>query len=271
MASKTAEKYGLQVKGSSRLEWVPLSKMRVNPVAQREFNQSWAESIFSEFSLDKMQTPHVCRRGAEFDIIDGQHTIWALKKFLGKWEDQRVECRVYDGLTDEDEADMFLALNNRKSVGTYQRFLAEITAGKPAATEIVGILNSVGCVLSTNKVPGAIRAVGSLKNVLARDGADALRNALFIAKESWGDYGLEAYVIRGFGSLCHRYNGTLDAPRAIESLRKISGGVKGLMQAAEQLRIKTGNQKADCIAAAAVTVINRDRSGKARLAPWWKQ
>lgn len=271
MASKTAEKYGLQAKGSSKLEWVPLSKLRVNQVAQREFNQSWAERIFSEFNLDKMQTPHVSQRAGQFNIIDGQHTIWALKKWIGAWEDQHVECRVYSGLSDQDEADMFLALNNKKNVDNFQRFKAEITAAKKHAVEIVRIVEAAGCVISKEHVPGGIRAVGTLKRVLHRDGADALQRSLVMAKESWGDYGLEACVIDGLGMLARRYNGTLDVSAAVSSLREINGGVKGLVQAAGQLRLKTGNNKADCVAAAAVTVINRNRSGKARLASWWKE
>jgi hypothetical protein len=271
MVSKTAEKYKLQVKGHSELEWVHLSKMKVNPAAQREFNAAWANQIFSEFDPDKMQTPHVNQREGHYFIMDGQHTIDALKRFLGKWDDQTIQCRVYKGLNDTEEAEMYLSLNNRKSADTFQKFRIALRAGREIETSIKDIVLSEGLVISKEKVKGQVRCVGTLKKVFKRDGSDSLGRALGIVRDSWGDAGLEAPVIDGFGLLCHRYNGNLNSNAAIESLRAMHGGVKGLIGSAETLRLRTGNSKNDCIAAAAVAIINRARTGKAKLPTWWKE
>jgi hypothetical protein len=52
-------------------------------------------------------------------------------------------------------------------------------------------------------------------------------------------------------------------------LSSAHGGVKGLLNAAENLRNMTGNPKAHCVAAAAVNIVNRGRGGK-KLPDWWK-
>jgi len=106
--------------------------------------------------------------------------------------------------------------------------------------------------------------------VYQRDGAECLRRALRLARDANGDPGLDAMVIDGFGMLCHRYSGGLDDTVAITTLSQAYGGVNGLLGNAEQLRQKTGSSKAQCVAAAAVTIINRGRAGKKKLQSWFK-
>jgi hypothetical protein len=78
-------------------------------------------------------------------------------------------------------------------------------------------------------------------------------------------------VIDGLNLLCIRYNGVLDERAAVESLRRVNGGVKGLLNMAEQLREKSGNLKPHCLAAATIMVLNRDRAPKDKLPSWWKE
>jgi hypothetical protein len=178
---------------------------------------------------------------------------------------------VWTGLTEQDEAEMFLELNHKLGVNVFQNFKIALRAGRETEIAIACIVNGAGLVISKEKTPGAIRAVGTLKKVFVRDGADALKQALTLARDAFGDPGLEAMVIDGFASVCRRYNGVLDPKGAVASLANMHGGVKGLLCMAEKLREVSGNQKAHCLAAATVTVINRDRTGKSKLPSWWKE
>jgi hypothetical protein len=56
---------------------------------------------------------------------------------------------------------------------------------------------------------------------------------------------------------------------AVGKLAGVHGGVNGLLGNAEKVRRETGNQKAHCVAAAAVDIINRGKGSK-RLPSWWK-
>ena len=55
----------------------------------------------------------------------------------------------------------------------------------------------------------------------------------------------------------------------MERLAAAHGGVSGLISRAGQLRQSTGNATAQCVAAAAVEVINRGSGGK-KLPSWWR-
>ena len=269
MANKTVEKYKLQTSLHSELEWVHLSKMAVSTVAQRDFDEKWANKILADFDPDKMQIPHVSFRDGKYWIMDGQHTIHCLKVFLQKWNDQCVQCRVYKNLTETQEAEMYLALNFRKSADTFTKFRLAVVAGRELETEINNIVSGEGLKISKDEVPGGIKAVGALTTIYKRDGAGSLSRAIRIASSSWGDAGLDGVVINGVGLLCGRYNGNLDEKVVISALSSMRGGVKGLIQAAEMLRIRTGNSKHDCIAASAVSVINRSLPNKKKLPNWW--
>lgn len=271
MSSKTAQKYGKQIVRLNRtLRSVKISLMKVSPLCQRELKQHWVDELTANFDPVKLGTPEVSHREGYYYIMDGQHRIEAAKAYLGNWEDQHLDCWVAEGLTEEEEAEVFLSLNDRKSVDVFQKFKVAVRAGRPAEVEISLIVKDESLTISTQTVPGAVRAVGTLLRVHRRNGPDTLRRALRLARDSYGDPGLDATIIDGFGLLCHRYNGVLDERSSVASLSRAHGGVNGLLGAAEQLRQKTGSAKTQCVAAAAVTIINRDRKSTKKLQPWFK-
>lgn len=251
-------------------KWIRLVKMRVSGVAQRKFREARVDFLHATFDLDMLGTPVVNSREGWFYVIDGQHRVEALKRFLGKgWEDQQVQCHVYEGLTEQQEADMFCRYNNQLPVNTFDRFRVAVTAGYAEETAIKKVVEDAKLVISQEKLPGAVGAVGTLKRVYSRSDGETLGKSLRIIRGAFGDAGFEAMVIDGMGHLCQRYNGVLHEDVAINSLGNMHGGVKGLLGKAEVLHKQTGNPKAQCVAAAAVDVIN-GRKGQKKLPSWWK-
>jgi hypothetical protein len=273
MSSKTVAKYGKLIEHANRtMKGVRLGQMKVSPLAQRKFRQHWCNKILAAFDLDQLGTPELSFRDGCYFIVDGQHRIEALKVWNGPgWEDVAIDTFVWSGLTETEEAKLFRALNRRLNPDAFSDFKIAIVAGEPIQSEIEAIANSEKLVISTDNVKGSIHCPGTLMRVFQRDGAVAMRKALSVIRDAFGDTGFEAQVIDGMGLLCHRYNGVLDPQFAIESLRRINGGVKGLLNSANVLREKTGNPKNGCVAAAAVIAINRDRTGKNKLVSWFKE
>lgn len=274
MATKTAEKYsGKQVVRKNReLKFVRLGQIRVSTLCQRELRQSWVDELVSTLDIDKIGNPELSYRDGYYYVMDGQHRIEAVKKWLGKgWEDQHLQCWVASGLSETEEAEVFLSLNRRLNLDSFEKFKVSVRAGRADAVKVKQIIDQERLVVSKQSVPGAVSAVGTLVRVYKRNGPEALGRALRIARDSFGDAGLDAAVIDGFGLLCHRYNGILDERGSILSLGSAHGGVNGLLGMAEQLRQKTGNSKAHCVAASAVVIINRARhNGQKKLPDWWK-
>lgn len=257
-----------RVEREARLRWVPISKMKVSPVAQRQLNQARVDRLAAEFDLEQLGTPTVSERDGSFYLIDGQHRIEMLRQ-IG-WDDQQVQCWTYTGLTEEDEADKFDRLNDVLAVHAFDKFRVRVTAGREEETDIDRIVRANGMCVSRESVPGAIGAVGTLRRIYARSDGKTLGRALRIIREAYGDPGLEAAVLDGIGLLCQRYNGDLDDAAAVDKLSKAHGGVNSLLGKAEVLRQRTGNYKSHCVAAAAVDIINSGKGGK-KLPSWWKQ
>ena len=149
-----------RVEREARLRWVPIATMTVSPLAQREINQSRVDHIVATFDLEQIGTPTVNKRDGYWYVIDGQHRIEALKQ-IG-WGDQQVQCWAYEGLTEQEEAEKFLKLNDYLAVNALAKFRVAVQAGREVESDIDRIVRASGLVVSGDKVPGAIRAVGTL-------------------------------------------------------------------------------------------------------------
>jgi hypothetical protein len=252
---------------AARLRWVPIAQMRVSPLAQRELNQARVDRMAANFDPEQVGTPTVNQRDGGFYIIDGQHRVATIKA-IG-WDDQSIQCWAYEGLTEAEEAATFLRLNDTLAVHAFDKFRVGVEAGLVEECDIDRIVRAAGLVVSRDRIPGAIRAVGTLRRVYDRAGPGQLSRALRIVRDAYGDPGMEAAVIDGIGLLCQRYGQELDDDATVKRLSNIHGGVNGLLNKAEVLRRQTGNQKGHCVAAAAVDIVNAGRGGK-KLPSWWK-
>ena len=115
----------------SKIVTVPLENMRVSPNAQRTLRPARVmELLEMPFDLELLGYPVLNLRESAYWIIDGQHRIEALKRFLvpTPWQTQAIECRVYTGQTEQWEADMFDRLNNNLHVNAFDTFKIRVTA-----------------------------------------------------------------------------------------------------------------------------------------------
>jgi hypothetical protein len=252
---------------AARLRWVPLTAMRVNPLAQRDLNQARVNRLAAVFDLEQMGAPTVSHRGGWHYLIDGQHRIAALKQWLGSWEGQQVQCWCYEGLTEAEEAQIFLKLNDTLAVNAFAKFKVSVQARRGEEADVDRIVRALG--LRIARGSGGICAVATLRRVYARGGPTVLSRALRIIRDAYGEAGLDGAVIDGIGLLCQRYDGDLSEQRAVERLSTAHGGVSGLLNRAGQFRQSTGSATAQCVAAAAVEIINRGSGGR-KLPGWWR-
>lgn len=253
-----------------KIEFIPIGKMRVSELAQREARSYRVSALVADFDIDRLGMPVLNKRGAdEYYIVDGQHRIAAFKEWNGAgWEAVRLECQVFSGLSESEEAEMFLRLNDVLIVGAFDKFEKAVVAGRESETTVKKTVEAQGLTISKHKTPGSIGSVTTLLKVLRRSNASTLGRALRIIRDAYGDTGFEASVIDGVSHLCQRYNGVLNEQIAKDRLSSARGGVKGLLNRAVAMQLKTGNSKSMCIAAAAVDIINSGRGGK-KLPNWW--
>lgn len=257
-----------RVERSATLRWVPIRDMRVSALGQRELNTARVNRIAADFNPEQLSTPTVSYRGAHFYIIDGQHRVEAMK--VVGWEDQAIQCWAYTNLTESDEAEMFLRLNDILTVNAYAKYKIGVQAGRAEETDIERILHDLGLMVTqASTAEGAIQAVGTLRRVYHREGPEVLSRSLSIIRDAYGTPGLQAAVIDGVGYVCGRYNGDINVETTVARLAAAHGGVGGLMNKANVVYKQTGNAKGQCVAAAVVGILNAGRSGS-KLPSWWR-
>lgn len=251
----------------STLKWVPLNLMQVRPEAQRELTRAWADHIAADIDIEKIGTFVVNKVDGVFWLVDGQHRRAALDA-IG-WGDQQVQCQVFEGLSAEQEAELFLGLNDRKAIPALQNFRIAVFAGRDREVAIDRIVREQGCAVTVDKVEGAIGAVGTLIRIYDRSGGKVLGRAIGLIRDAWGTPGLEAHLLDGIALVCGRYNGDLDDAAVVAKLKAIIGGHSGFMGRAYLKRDQVKQPLAQCVAAAAVDVVNSGRGGR-KLTPWFR-
>jgi hypothetical protein len=260
-------KPGPKIERTARLRWVALSRIRVSDIAQRELKQYRVDHLIAHFDPEQIGTPVINERAGKFYVIDGQHRLAALREMFD--DTHQVQCWTYVGLTEEEEAEKFLQINDVLTVAAMDKYQIGVSAGREVECDIERIVRAAGMVVSHQKQEGAIGAVGTLRRVYLRSGAHVLGRTLRIIDSSWGTAGLEAHVIDGIGLLCGRYNGELEDALIVAKLRNMRGGVKGFMGKAALIRETVKQPLNQCVAAAAVDVMNAGKGGK-KLPGWWR-
>ena len=252
---------------------IPLGLTRINPAAQSTLNMTFVNEIAANVNLEMLGYPEVNERGGLYYVMDGQTRIEALKIALGEgWEDWPMEMRVTVGLTEAEEAETFLCLNNRKAKPLYQRFIVAVTAGRVMEVDIDRQVRLAGLHLSADRsTPGSITCVGTITRIYKKGGPALLGRVLRIIKEAYGDPGLLSHVIEGLGLFCQRYNGAISDESAWKALSRPKASIRHLDERTFILREKSGASRTQCFAAAIVEMINGTRKGRLKLDSWWRE
>ena len=83
---------GGRIERTARLRWVPLTQMRVNPLAQRDLNAARVSQLAARFELEQMGAPVVSHRGGWYYLIDGQHPPGTAAGCRWGWSTSREAC-----------------------------------------------------------------------------------------------------------------------------------------------------------------------------------
>jgi hypothetical protein len=180
MATATPTKRATPVKPSEngsaalpyRFEVVPLKYLVVDKY-QRPLS-TFVDRIIRKFDPALVGTLCASERSkTKFALIDGQTRAKAMER-LGMRD---APCIVYEGLTLEQEAELFSKFQTeRRGMTSASRFKAQVIAGNEIATAINDIVEGLGFTIDHNSSePGALRAVAALE--YAYRGASGQRNS----------------------------------------------------------------------------------------------
>jgi hypothetical protein len=263
---------------AAKLGWVPIDMIQFSELAQRLTQPSKVNDMVAHFNPDLLGIPIVSQRDDYFWVIDGGHRVATCRE-VG-WGYKDLQCQIYTGLTEQQEADLFLLYNKVLPVNSFDRFRIAVFAGWEDEVDIDRIVRlhdqrscTEGCQglhVTLEQVPGAISGVATLRRIYRRSAPKEalLRRTLDIAHPAYGESGLRAIVLDGLSHVMHRY-GDLDDEVLTERLKEAPGGLNAVLTTANVIRYQTGKVKAQCVAAAISQQYNKVKGGR-KLPEWWK-
>lgn len=201
------------------------SEILVDPLYQRELNQSKVEKILKHWDYDLVNEPKISMRSdGKLYVFDGQHTTAAHKIHEGK--DTPILCKVYRGLTWEEEKDLFIQQNGIASdPTTFEKLRAEFNGENVEVRDMVEAAAEAG-VQVTFKVKGdafgrcnAHSALLSMYKTLPRaDYVSALQLIMAAWKGQSESY--HAGFIKGMTNIFKKYKGKFRYADMVKALEK---------------------------------------------------
>lgn len=248
---------------NSHLGWVRLDQMKLNPLAQRAFDPS-NPAVTNEFNPEVMGYISVSHRDGWYYVIDGQHRRHGAIAFLGD-SSQQVQCRVFTDLTSEQEAELFLQLNDQKRQSPMSKYKVALTAGRAIECDIERICRSLDLRIGLDKSCEEIGCVTAIIAVYRKHGPAALSFAMRVIRDAYGYDGFKRQTIEALALMTDRYGKSIDEKALVDRLEK--KGLVELNRAARSMKEATGNPLSQCYAHAMVQFYNSRNAN--RIPPWW--
>ncbi len=262
------------------LEKIPFDALCIDPSYQRDQQEAWIAAHLPVFDLNKVGLPVVNRRtDGRYYVVDGQQRIELVKRWLGgDLNGQCIDCRLYQDLSAEEEADEFVGENDRTGMSPLALFRGSLKAGHAEARAIHAIVEAAGLHVGRDKEEGEIAAVAALrwvyrgcKPVAPTRGPKILADVLGTIIAAWGreSGNFVATIITGLGAVYASYAGQLDKPKLATVLAKVEGGREGILAQARMLREAHRGNWTKAVGGAIVGAYNYRLEPKRKLTGWW--
>ena len=191
---------------------------------QRGLNPARVQKIVKEFDERIANEPKVSYRDEHYYVFDGQHTIAARKLRNGN-QDLKIRCKVYFGMTAEDEALLFAqqtGASARLSPGI--RIRAMIYGGDPEAVQFRDTTEEVGLHLDYSQTQGTNRipCISTAFSVFRKVGSKRYKETLEIIREAWNGCpdSFRYENVLGVSAFVDLYHDDYDPKRLVARLKR---------------------------------------------------
>lgn len=163
---------------------LPLAQLFPDETYQRALDINRVNQMVKGYDIALVGILEVSRRPDGYALLDGQHR-WAMSlNVLGPAG--HVVCRIHEGLTVADEATLYHQLNTtRRSLTTWDRWLARRTAGDPVVAAIETCLNDHTLTVTGGVGPDRFRAVAAAEKIYKLGGVELLDTVIGIVRRCW--------------------------------------------------------------------------------------
>lgn len=219
----------------STLVRISVADLVIDPAVQREQIPAWVRELADTMNLRRLGMFTASRRedGTRV-VLDGGHRKLALE--LAGFPDHVVLCEMFEGLTIQEEADLFLSLNYKRTVAAIPKFLVSVTRGDETSTLIADLLKRHEWRVSSAGEKGCFGAIAALQRLYERNPAaaqstiEAITCAFQTSPEASNHL-----LISGLGMVFIRYP-KLDPIKVGDRIGSDRGGLKDLMLSARAIK-----------------------------------
>ena len=202
------------------------NKLTVSGVYQRVLNNDRVKKIIAAFNPNLVNPIKVSHRDDKYFVFDGQHTLAVLKLRNGNLN-LMVSCKIFEGLSEADEANLFAEQNGvSRNVESIGKFKARYVAGDVDVIEMIELTNKSGLYInfSKGKVPNRITSVSKAYKIFKSVSASDYIEILSIVKESWGGSieSLTNEILGGIYLFHIKYKGKYNRELLINQLSRVS-------------------------------------------------
>lgn len=196
---------------------------------QRKVRPARVKQIMDEFDPKLLDEVIVSYRSGNYNVVDGQHRIAALKAMNGG-ADVMITCKVLTGLTYEQEADLYERLDaSKKKLNIVDSTRAKSEAqNDPDVKNIQKVLsaNGISWVFSHSGSSGGKNRISSTRTLLLTYkalGLDGFAQMIRLIKTTWGgaEDSLNMYIISGMGLFVKIYGEELQEDLFVKKLSKV--------------------------------------------------
>lgn len=198
-------------------------------IYQREINMKRVERIVKEFNGDIFNEPKVSFRDGKYWIFDGDHSVAAWKK---KFPDGKtpIYCKVFYGMTWEEECEAFIAQNGiSKDPTTNEKLRAAKEAGNSDVIDMVRRAELLGYIVDFCPYKAINRIVGTstLFKAYKTLGPSEYSDMLEVIRGAWGENADAVHnnIIRGMTIVFNKYRGEFKKENMLSALRRTSPSV----------------------------------------------
>ena len=191
---------------------------------QRMLRMEKVSQIAENFSEYIANEPKVSYRDDRFYVFDGQNTVEARRTCNGG-KDVTIRCKVFYGLTKEDEATLFaIQTGNATCLTAGERLRANLVAENPDALYFVGITSNAGVEFAYDgiRAPWKIYCIETAYELYKQYGCERYVEMLHIINEAWKG-NVDSYlagVIRGVARFISVYEGEYSRERLVQQLAR---------------------------------------------------
>lgn len=221
---------------------VPADQLTIDPRVQRasdprrvkKLADNWDDLMVGVLTVShRVKYPAVgtdsLDRTEEFVVLDGQTRLEAFRLVCNDdaVTSASLSCQVYEGLTLQEEADIFLKHNDRRAVTPRDRFRLAVTAGEEWALDIRDISARTGWyVQGTEKIDPkghSFSAVGAAEKVYLLDEGRSLKKTFAMIDAAWQNPSgaVCSETLFGLGMLYARFEDEVDGRSLVQRLAKM--------------------------------------------------